>query len=55
MEKQLQSFHRRCARYTTGQHICLNADGAWTSPAAEDVPTKVGLVPIQEYILRQIN
>jgi hypothetical protein len=27
MEKKLQSFHRRCTRYITGQHIRQNPDG----------------------------
>jgi hypothetical protein len=27
MERRLQSFHSRCARYITGQHIRQNSDG----------------------------
>ena len=32
MEKKLQSFHRSCARYITGQHIRQNPDESWTCP-----------------------
>ena len=50
MEKQLQSFHRRCARYITGQHIRQNDDGTWTYPSSENVLGMAGLCTIQECI-----
>ena len=50
MEKQLQSFHRRCALYITGQHIRQNDDGTWTHPSSENVLEMAGLWTIQEYI-----
>jgi exonuclease III len=53
MEKKLQSFHRRCARYVTGQHIRQNPDETWTCPSSEMVLEKAGLWTIQEYIRRR--
>ena len=50
MEKELQSFHRRCARYITGLHIRPNQDGTWTHPSSVEVLEKAGLLTIQEYI-----
>jgi len=55
MENELQSFHRRCARYITGQHIRQNADGTWTCPSSKDVLEQAGLWTIQEYIKRRRN
>ena len=53
METKLQSFHRRCARYITGQHIRQNPDGSWTCPSSASVLQKAGLWSIQEYIQRR--
>jgi exonuclease III len=53
MEKKLQSFHRRCARYITGQHIRQNPDESWTCPSSEAVLSTAGLWSIQEYIQRR--
>ena len=53
MEKKLQSFHRRCARYITGQHIRQNPDESWTCPSSSSVLLKAGLWSIQEYIQRR--
>jgi hypothetical protein len=55
MEKQLQSFHRRCARYMTGQNIRQNEDGSWTYPSSENVLEMAGLWTIQEYIKSRRN
>ena len=55
MEKELQSFHRRCARYITGQHIRQNEDGTWTYPSSKNVLEMAGLCTIQEYIKRRRN
>jgi hypothetical protein len=50
MEKQLQSFHRRWARYITGKNIRQNKDGTRTYPSSENVLEMAGLWTIQEYI-----
>lgn len=41
MEKQLQSFHSRCARHITGQHIRQNKDETWTCPATAEAFEKI--------------
>jgi hypothetical protein len=53
LEYKLQSFHRRCARYITGQHIRQNLDGSWTCPSSAAVLEQAGLCTIQEYIQRR--
>jgi hypothetical protein len=56
MEKQGQSFYRRCARDLTGQHISQqNEEGAGTYPSSENVFEIAGLWTIQEYIKSQRN
>jgi hypothetical protein len=55
MEKKLQSFHHRCARYITGQHIRQNPDESWTCPSSSTVLMQAGLWTIQEYIQRRRN
>lgn len=53
MEKKLNSFHHRCARYITGQHIRQNPDESWTCPSSEYVLIKAGLWTIKEYVRRR--
>jgi hypothetical protein len=53
MERKLQSFHHRCARFITGQHIRKNNDGTWTCPSSEGVLREAGMWKIQEYIERR--
>jgi hypothetical protein len=53
MGKRLQSFHHRCARYISGQHIRMNVDGTWTCPSSESVLKQTGLWTIDEYLLRR--
>jgi hypothetical protein len=53
MVKRLQSFHNRCARYITGQHIRQNADETWTCPPTKEVLERAGLLPIQEYVTKR--
>jgi hypothetical protein len=50
MEQTLQSFHHRCARYITEQHIRQNKDESWTCPPSAYVLNLTGFLPIQEYI-----
>jgi hypothetical protein len=50
MLQTLQSFHHRCARFITGQHIRQNEDKSWTCPPSAYVLNLAGLLPIQEYI-----
>jgi hypothetical protein len=52
MEQTLQTFHHRCARYITGQHIHQNLDGTWTCPPSAQVLEQAGLSPIQDYIAK---
>ena len=53
MERKLQSFHHRCARFITGQHIRKNDDDTWTCPSSEGVLRAAGMWTIQEYIERR--
>jgi hypothetical protein len=57
VESKLKGFHRRCARYITGQHIRPNdpddLDGEWSYPPTATVLEAAGLWPIQEYIRRR--
>ena len=50
MLRNLESFHRRCARYITGRHIRENADGTWTCPDSKTTLSMAGLLPIDQYI-----
>ena len=50
---KLRSFHRRCARYITGQHIRENDDGSWTCPNSERTLEEAGLWTVEEYIERR--
>jgi len=50
---KLRSFHRRCARFITGQHIRENADGTWTCPNSEENLEKAGMWTVEEYIGRR--
>ncbi len=53
MERKLQSFHHRCARFITGQHIRKNNDDTWTCPSSEGVLRDAGMWTIQQYIGRR--
>jgi len=53
MDRKLQSFHHRCARFITGQHIRKNNDDTWTCPSSEGVLRDAGMWKIQEYIGRR--
>jgi hypothetical protein len=53
MEQTLQTFHHRCARYITGQHIRQNPDGTWTCPPSAQVLEQAGLSPFQDYIAKR--
>jgi hypothetical protein len=55
MEKKLETFHRSCARFITGQHIRQNQDGSWTCPSSTGVLEQAGLWTIQRYIQRRRN
>jgi hypothetical protein len=50
---KLRSFHRRCARYITGQHIRENDDGSWTHPNSARTLEAAGLFTVEEYIERR--
>jgi hypothetical protein len=53
MERSLESFHHKCARYIMGQHIQKNTDGTWTCPVSSEVLEKAHLLTIQTYIEKQ--
>ncbi len=48
MMDSLTSFHRRCARFITGQHIGVDINGCWTYPFSSVTLSQVGLFPIGE-------
>jgi hypothetical protein len=45
----LEIFHRRCARFLTGQYIHPQENGEWVYPCTEDVFQKAGLESIESY------
>ena len=47
---RLEIFHRRCARFLTGQFIHPQENGEWVYPHTEDVFKKAGLELIESYI-----
>jgi Reverse transcriptase (RNA-dependent DNA polymerase) len=47
---RLEIFHRRCARFLTGQYIRPQENGEWIYPSTEDVFQKAGLRSIESYI-----
>ena len=47
---RLEIFHRRCARFLTGQFIHPQESGEWVYPHTEDVFKKAGLESIESYI-----
>ena len=51
--RRLQSFHRRCARFITGRHIRLGADGEWIYPNIMETLEQAGLLPMDELIRRR--
>jgi Reverse transcriptase (RNA-dependent DNA polymerase) len=53
MERKLQSFHHRCARYIAREHIQQDEQGNWTAPPSASVLEKTGLCTVQEYIRRR--
>ena len=48
--KMLESFHRRCVRFLTGDFIKKLPNGDWHYPKTEDVMQKAGLKSIKQYI-----
>jgi hypothetical protein len=50
MVKKLENFHRRCARFITGQHIRKLPDDTWEYPSTEEIFRKTGLEPMTNYI-----
>jgi Reverse transcriptase (RNA-dependent DNA polymerase) len=47
---RLEIFHRRCARFLTGQYIHPQENGEWIYPHTEDVFKQTGLESIESYI-----
>ena len=47
---RLATFHRRCARFFTGQFIHPQENGEWVYPHTEDVFKKAGLESIESCI-----
>ena len=50
--KKLQTFHRRTARYMTGQHIRKQGENLWSYPDHEDLLCQCRLLPIERYLER---
>jgi hypothetical protein len=55
MERSLESFHHKCARYIMVQHIRKNTNGTWTFPVSSEVLEKAHLLPIQTSIEKRQN
>jgi hypothetical protein len=55
MERKLQSFHHRCARFIAQEHIEKDDNGEWKSPPSKQVLSKLGLRTVQEYIQQRKN
>ena len=53
MLKQVESFHRRIARYLIGRHIRQFKDGTWHYPSSDGVLREAILFIIKEYIRRR--
>jgi hypothetical protein len=47
---KLEIFHRRCARFLTGEYIHPQENGEWIYPRTEDVFKKAELESIENYI-----
>jgi hypothetical protein len=47
---RLETFHRSCARFLTGQYIHPQENGEWIYPHTEDVFKQAGLESIESYI-----
>jgi hypothetical protein len=50
---RLEIFHRRCARFLTGQFIHPEPNGEWIYPSTEEVFQKAGLESIESYIQKR--
>ena len=48
--RRLETFHRSCARFLTGDFIHPQEEGEWVYPHTEDVFDKLGLQAIETYI-----
>jgi hypothetical protein len=48
--RRLEIFHRKCARFLTGQFIHQQENGDWIYPHTEDIFKQTGLEPIENYI-----
>ena len=46
---RLEKFHRRCARFLSGDFIRPGKDGTWVHPHTENVFKKAGLELIEKY------
>jgi hypothetical protein len=53
LERKLQSFHHRCARYISREHIRKDDHDQWIAPPSNQVLQNLGLQTIQEYILQR--
>ena len=50
---KLERFHKRAARYMSGEHIRRDANGNWSYPDHERILAKCQLLPISKYIERR--
>jgi hypothetical protein len=51
--QRLEVFHRRCARFLTGQYIRQEPNGEWIYPRTKEVLEKAGLESIETYIQKR--
>ena len=54
LKDKLNSFHNRCARYITGDHIRV-IDDVWYYPSRKETLEKADLLTIDEYITKRKN
>jgi hypothetical protein len=55
MERKLQSFHHRCARYIARKHIRKDGHGQWIAPPSDQVLHSLGLQTVKAYIQQRKN
>jgi len=52
-QRQLESFHNRCARHIAHMHIRRLDNGEWIHPPTSQVLDQCGLSPISTYIVKR--
>ena len=53
MWRAINSFHNRCTRYISGEHIRQKPNGEWDQPATKRVLEQCRLLTVEEYIAKR--